>query len=207
MWMDDLGQTQQSPEPIRMCAWTRRRQPKSRLLRMVLDPEGRPQVDLSGKAPGRGLHVSPDREVILQALTAKGLRRLFKGWSGPEPEAQLFLESVATRLEARMLDHLGLARRAGKLVIGLEEVSAALGRSASSVVVLSRDASERTARQVRKAAGTVPVLRFGSSESFGARLGRGPTAVLGVLPSVFAERLSNDGERHQRLTNEGAREA
>lgn len=207
MWVDDLGTVQQSPEPVRTCAWSRQRQPKSRLLRLVLDPDGRPHVDLTGKAPGRGVYVSPDRDLLRQALSPKGMRRLFRGSVPGVREPDELLAEVEARLAARLLDHIGLARRAGQLLVGAEEVSKALARSSVPVVLLAEDASDRTARQITKAAGEVPILRLATSEAFGVKLGRGPTAVLGVLPSVFVDRIVADGERHQRLTNEGAREA
>jgi len=207
MWVDDLGNVQQSPEPVRTCAWSRRRRPKSRLLRLVLDLDGRLHADLTGKAPGRGVYVAPERDILRQALTPKGSKRLFKGPVAPVPDPEGFMGQVADRLRERMLDQVGLARRAGRLVMGAEEVSKALARSAVPIVLLAEDASERTARQVAKAAEAASVLRLSSSEALGAKLGRGPTAVLGVLPSVFVDRFVADGERHQLLTNEGAREA
>jgi hypothetical protein len=201
--VDAQGEATRLDEPVRQCAWTRARAPKARLLRLVLDPSGQPWADLVGRAPGRGVYVQPDRDVVLQALAPKGLRRLFKGPVAPvEPRA--WVEDAVGRLERRILEHLSLARRAGACSVGVEEVLALLACSPEPVVVLARDLSDRSAARVRAAAEGVPGARLahlGSLATLGAKLGRSDTGAVAVGRSVFHRRLCDDLERHRRLTN------
>ncbi|MGK0618480.1 YlxR family protein [Meiothermus cerbereus] len=46
--------------PIRQCIACRERRPKQELLRIVIT-EGGPVLDLTGRKPGRGAYVCPDR--------------------------------------------------------------------------------------------------------------------------------------------------
>ena len=107
-------------EPLRQCVVSRRRAPRSTLLRLSLGTEGRPYVDILGREPDRGIYVAP--ESLGQALSPKGLKRVFGGKARAlEPdEIQALLEGTVGRLEARMLELLGLARRAGGVEIGAQ---------------------------------------------------------------------------------------
>lgn len=58
--------------PQRMCAVCRNRRPKQELLRVVFGPDG-PQIDRSGRQPGRGAYVCPDKP---ECWTEKKLRRM-----------------------------------------------------------------------------------------------------------------------------------
>jgi len=191
--------------PMRTCALTREEAPKPTLLRMVLDPEGRPVFDVMGRAPGRGVYVAPDRATVAAALTPKGLGRLFRGraTAPSSEEAEAAVADTERRLERRIADHVRLARRAGQIVWGVAEVLAA--GEALGVVLLAEDASPRSTQDLASLdARGVPRRRFGDKQSLGEILGKTEVAALGVRPSVFVERILWDGERLRRLTN-GAR--
>lgn len=191
--------------PMRRCAWTRVEAPKPSLLRLVLDPEGRPVFDVMGRAPGRGLYVAPDRETVRAALAPKGLGRIFRGRATvPSPDAvERMLEDTRRRLEARIADHVRFARRAGAVVWGVAEVVAAAADL--GVVLVATDVSARSARELAPVeGGGVPRLAYGDKRSLGEILGKTEVAALGVRPAVFVERILWDGERLRRLTN-GAR--
>lgn len=199
MWTDAEGKTHRSDEPVRQCAFTRARRPKSALLRLVLSPDGRPHVDLGAKAPGRGVYLSPDRDTVLQALTTKGLNRIFKGWSGPDVDGATVVQETAARLQGRVLDQLALARRAGKLAMGVEETLTLLRGAPDTPVVVAGDVSARSLQRLEQAGARLIVLE--TKEKLGSRIGRGEIGALGIHPSVFARRVLGDWERHQRLTN------
>ncbi|MGF1509254.1 MAG: DUF448 domain-containing protein [Myxococcota bacterium] len=200
------GTVEVSPEAVRQCAITRHRARKSSLLRLALDPSGRPFVDVMAKAPGRGVYVSPDREVLRAALTPKGLHRLFQRKSVMAPNPESVLDETASRLRERVLDHLALARRAGCLAVGVEECIERLARCPSSLVVLAEDVSERSAGRIAAAVGKAGsdagLLRFGRKAEIGARIGCGEVGAVAVAPSVFHDRLRIDWERHRRLTSD-----
>ena len=65
--------------PERKCIVCGNRYPKRRLLRVVLNEEGRPEADRTGKKPGRGVYICADEKCektpqrILRGL--RGLHR------------------------------------------------------------------------------------------------------------------------------------
>lgn len=197
--------TRASTAPVRRCALTRAEAPKATLLRVVLDPDGRPVFDVMGRAPGRGVYVSPDAETVRAALAPKGLGRLFRGRAEPpSPErVEALVEDTRRRLEARIADHVRFARRAGVVVWGVAEVLGTAG--ALGLVLQARDASPRSASDLAALdARGVPRQVHGDKQTLGEILGKTEVAALGVRPSVFVERILWDGERLRRLTN-GAR--
>src|SRR5687767_2720275 len=108
--------------PRRWCAMTRARANKAELFRLALDPNGKPFVDLLARAPGRGVYVSPAS--LRDALQSKGLDRVFKGKAkklSPE-EIEAVVNETIRRLEARIVELVGLARRAGVAELGMDAV-------------------------------------------------------------------------------------
>lgn len=59
--------------PSRKCLATGQIFPKNDLFRVVRTPEGDVQLDMSGKANGRGAYISKDENVILKAKKTKCL--------------------------------------------------------------------------------------------------------------------------------------
>jgi len=59
--------------PLRMCAICRKSRPKRELLRLVRTPQGEVLYDETGKKPGRGLYVCPEKSCIEQALKGNRL--------------------------------------------------------------------------------------------------------------------------------------
>ena len=73
----------------------------------------------------------------------------------------------------KLLSALGLARRAGRLAMGHDDVKHALRRGDARLIVLASDASPRLAEELRGLAGDTPVYgtRYGMDD-FGQQLGR-----------------------------------
>lgn len=63
--------------PMRMCIGCREMKPKKELIRVVRDPEGNIDLDLKGKAPGRGAYVCPLHACIDKADRTKLLEKTF----------------------------------------------------------------------------------------------------------------------------------
>lgn len=87
-----------------------------------------------------------------------------------------------------MLGLLGLGIRGGGVVIGVERVRAALQRSRVACVVVARDVSPRAQEKVVRLAVArgVPLVAGPAAEAIGARLGRPPVMVAGVLERALA---------------------
>jgi len=108
---------------------------EERLIRFVAGPDGQVVPDLARKLPGRGLWVAADRASV-ETAAKKGLfsRAAKAKLAAPAGLA----DQVADLLARRLLSGLGLARRAGELVLGFEKVSTAL--KAGKVAVLAEAA-------------------------------------------------------------------
>ena len=100
---------------------------RERLLRFVLDPEGRVRPDLDARLPGRGMWLSADRNVLNKAVA----RNLFaRAARAPARVAvRISSEQVEGLLARRALATLGLgaARRSGRPGLRAGARRAALG--------------------------------------------------------------------------------
>jgi uncharacterized protein len=181
---------------------TRRREEKDRLLRLVLGPEGQPFVDVLGKAPGRGVYVAPDE--LGRALEGRALVKAFRGKAkglAPE-EVGAFIEETLSRLEERVAEILGLARRAGEIAIGMDATLARIAESETRrselVVVTARDLSARSQGKIEEALrGRERVTAFRASNvaRLGRALGREAVGIAAVWHPSFSRALAREGER------------
>ena len=61
--------------PLRTCVITKEKFPKNELLRIVRTPEGKIEVDLTGKLNGHGAYIKKDKDVVIKATKNKSLER------------------------------------------------------------------------------------------------------------------------------------
>lgn len=195
-------------EPTRMCALTRARAPQRALLRLALGPEGEPYVDLIGRAPGRGVYIKCEPEVFRRAMSPKGLGRVFRGRAKAlEPAAvEAALEDTIRRLEARIVEMVGIARRAGLLELGMDPALRAL-EAAGGLLLLAEDLGAASARKIRAAAERAPgirVIHVATKERLGSMLGRVEVGVVAIRPSRHADRMASEADRWRALRGDDA---
>lgn len=162
----------------RRCIVTGEVGPRERLIRFVVGPDGAVVPDLGEKLPGRGLWVSARRETVEMAIR-KGL---FSRAARAKVEARETLADEVERLLARRAaEALGLARKAGALILGFEKVSAAIAKGEAAALIEARDGAEDGGRKLagavkaRSAGGEtapVPILRPLWAAEMGLALGR-----------------------------------
>ncbi|MGB5949269.1 MAG: RNA-binding protein [Parvibaculum sp.] len=129
----------------RRCIVTGEAGPKEGLIRFVIGPQASPVPDLGERLPGRGIWVSARREAVETAIR-KGL---FSRAARMKVEASEALADEVERLLAkRAMEALGLARKAGCLVLGFEKVMAAIGKGEVALLIEARDGSEDGARKL-----------------------------------------------------------
>ncbi|HEY8292788.1 MAG TPA: YlxR family protein [Thermomicrobiales bacterium] len=75
--------------PQRTCIVTRQTGDKRGLIRIVRTPEGRVEVDPTGKKNGRGAYLTADRAIWERALAGNVLSRALKVEMNPEDIATL----------------------------------------------------------------------------------------------------------------------
>lgn len=195
---DDTGERSRLPE--RRCLVLGDSAPRDRLIRFALAPDGTVTPDLAEKLPGRGAYVTADPAALAQAVAKKAFTRAFKRQVTVPAD---LTGMIAGLLRTRLLDQLGLAKKAGMLGLGEEAVTLALKQPKArnyklGAVLLASDASPRTADDYRQKAASarVPFADLPASASaIGAALGRDNTVYLCVAAGKMAETLLRDCAR------------
>lgn len=140
------GRDKLQDEPERKCIVSGETGPKSGLVRFVVGPEGMIVPDVLNRLPGRGIHVSADRELITKAakknLFSRAARMQVKV---PEDLARL-VEDILAR---RVVDLIAMARKAGDAVTGYEKVKDWLVKGTAVVLIQAEDGSERGKTKLR----------------------------------------------------------
>jgi hypothetical protein len=126
---------------------------------------------------------------------------LFSRAAGEPVKADVGLAArTEARLVERMLDHLGLGRRAGELILGFDQVERALrGSAPPAVIVEASDAAPDGQRKLQAAArssGVAPfVIGALSSAELSLALGRANVVHAALKSGRIAERLVFDSGR------------
>jgi predicted RNA-binding protein YlxR (DUF448 family)/ribosomal protein L30E len=176
----------------RRCLVTRQVLPRERLLRFVVDPEGCVRPDPDARLPGRGMWLSADRNVVNKAVA----RNLFARAARAPARVEVDLaEQIERLLARRALDTLGLARRAGQVAVGFEQVRLSLRAGTAAVLVTATDAAADGRRKLRGLAPQLPLITAFTSTELGAALGRESLMHVAVAPGGLAQRLLRDVER------------
>jgi len=126
---------------------------RDELIRFVCDPEGKIVPDLAERLPGRGVWVRADRDVIKRAVGRNVLAQAFRDQAAKPclDDSEVFVTLVANQQKARALQAIGLARRAGALIIGFDKVRESLRRNISGACLLiACDAGEDGAQKLER---------------------------------------------------------
>ena len=143
--------------------------------------------DLEARLPGRGMWLSADRNVVNKAVAGNLFARAARAPARAEADLAGQVERLLAR---RALDCLGLARRAGQVAMGFEQVRACL-RSASGGGA-DRGGRRCGGRSAASCAGwrrICPSITAFSRAELGAALGREGLVHVAVAPGRLAERL------------------
>lgn len=147
------------------------------LLRVVLDPEGRPAIDFSRKLPGRGAYLCWRADCV--GGSARPLRRAFRGRM--ETADPGWADGVIRRyLRRRIARTCGLLQRRGGLKSGAHTVQMALDRGWPAAGLLAADAGEDIQQKLRRQCGRleIPILELPlTSEELGTAVGKGVRSV------------------------------
>jgi len=169
---------------------------EARLIRFVAGPSGEVVPDLARKLPGRGLWVAANRTAVETAARKGGFSRSAKTkLSAPADLA----DQVERRLLKRVLDGLGLARRAGDLTSGFEKASAAIASGKAAWMIEATDGSADGRRKLLQVARRLDVapklLGLFSADELSLALGLGNVIHLVFLAGRGAQRWTIDVER------------
>lgn len=153
----------------RRCIVTGAERPRHELIRFVLGPGADVVPDIDERLPGRGLWLSPERDVVNTALAKRAFSKAAKAKATASEE---LADQVERLLVGRCRQLLGLARRAGSAVAGFEKVRAGLSDGKAGVVMLALDAAPDSARKMQALSQGVPVINLLTGEELAEAFGR-----------------------------------
>lgn len=116
----------------RTCIATRAVRDPAEMIRFVRAPDGAVVPDLRRKLPGRGCWVTASRSSVAQALRRKAFLRALGEGATPAPDLPDLVESL---MEKDALASLSMAKKAGAVVTGFDQV-AALVESGQCIAIL-----------------------------------------------------------------------
>jgi hypothetical protein len=167
--------------------------PEERLVRFAVAPDGALTPDLAAKLPGRGVWVEAKRAAVETALK-KGLFARSAGRPVTAPPD--LADRVEALLEARCLSQIGLARRAGEIAVGADQVRALLKSRRPAYMIEASDGAAdgrlKLRRLARAAWGDPPLAGAFTANALGDALGRAPVAHLAMGEGPAARRFAGE---------------
>lgn len=185
---------------MRTCVVTHEALAQRDLLRLVA-VEGHALVDRSGKLPGRGAWVKPERAAVERLVQKPGM--LGRALELESPGALVtsdLLEQARAVTAASVLDLLSLAARSGCLASGGDSATAAVRAGEALALLVASDASEQSVASVRGARPELEVFALPlDRESLGHKIGKGARAVVAVKRGGPATALIHQLRRTEAL--------
>lgn len=183
------GRKNERENPERRCIATGEVQPKAGMIRFVVGPDNTIYADIAGKLPGRGMWVVADRKAL--ALAAK--KGLFaRAAKQPVIVRETLIEDTEAALVRRLVDHISLARKAGRAVTGYEKVKGWLETGQAQVLMQASDGSERGKSKLRPPHDRDLYIEMLTADELGLAFGReivihGALAAGGLTQSAVEE--------------------
>lgn len=166
------------------------------LVRFVAGPGGLVVPDLARKLPGRGLWVAADRTSVEAAVKKGAFSRAAKAkLTAPVDLA----DQVESLLRRRILDGLGLAKRAGELISGFEKVASTLNAGKAAWLIEASDGAADGRRKILNVARKSPkppqLCGLFDAEELGLALGAENVIHTAFLAGRGADRWTKDVRR------------
>lgn len=184
--------------PERRCLVSGETKPCAEMLRFVIGPDDLVVFDVAGKLPGRGLWLSARLDMLKTAAAKGSFARAAKARA---KVTDTLVADVARLLRARCLDRIGLARRAGDLVQGYDNVRASVkGKgtakgSAPGVLIEAADGGEDGREKVMRLAPGVAVVALFTAEEIGRAIGRDNAVHAVMSQGKMAKAFLQDARR------------
>ncbi|MDH3668478.1 MAG: RNA-binding protein [Paracoccaceae bacterium] len=182
--------------PERRCIATGESGPTGSLVRFVLGPGGQVVPDLAAKLPGRGVWLTADRNLVDRAVKKKLFSRAFRTQANAPADLAAALEEMIAR---RLIDLIGLARKAGQAVTGFEKVRARLKEGAAGVLFEAHDGAadgrQKLSRLAMASGAEVQIIDLLDSAELGLAFGRDFAIHAALDRGGFADRAIREAER------------
>jgi hypothetical protein len=176
----------------RRCIVSGETRPREALIRFVRDPAGGLVPDVAARLPGRGVWVSPRPDMIERAVR-KGLFARGLG-EGVRADAGL-ADQVGVLLARHWLGLLGLARRAGAVAVGFEQVREVAAEGAVALLIVASDGAAATKGRLRALAPGAECVALFTRAELSEALGRENVVQAAVRRGRLAARLGAEARR------------
>jgi uncharacterized protein len=178
--------------PQRRCIVTGTSGGKGGLVRFVVGPDGCVVPDISEKLPGRGLWLQCRRDIVRQAVSKRSFQRAARAQIVVEDDLDRRVEALLTR---RLIDLIGMARRAGLSVQGFAKVRALLDARAAAALIVASDGAEDGRRKLRALGPELPCIEALSAAELGQAFGRETAVHAALRPGALAAALLKEAGR------------
>ena len=194
--VDNRGARPKHDVGVRRCAVTRTKRPQAALLRFVVDPSGVVAPDVAGRLPGRGVWVTPDADILAKAIKTG---RFKAGFKADVTVPRDLIADTRRLLDRRITELLGLARSAGTIMAGWEQVRDFARRRPVGLLIVASDAAPGSRRKLEGLAPNAPVLDMLDAATLGRALGRERVVNALAARGKFAEMLAQEAARRHGL--------
>lgn len=195
------GARRDHDQPERRCIATGASGPTGTLIRFVVGPSGELVPDLAAKLPGRGVWLTADRGLVAKAVAKKLFSRAFRTQVAVPPDLAGQLEALLVR---RLVELIGLARKAGQAVAGFEKVRARLKDGTAAVLVQASDGAVDGRQKLARLAGGAGRIEVLTAQELGLAFGRDFAIHAALDRGGFADRALAEAIRLSGLRAAGA---
>lgn len=189
---------------FRTCVSCRVTAAQDTLIRYVAAPDSTLLVDYRHKLPGRGTYTCLNRNCITQAVQRKAFTRSLKNAQVDVSVDQL-ISSLQEQVTARVLNLIGMARKADLVASGSQLVVASLGKPRDIAwVLMANDVSQGVGSKVRQrsARAGVPLIECFDKAAIGQALGLSERSVVALMKSPLAQTLNYELQRYKYVMGE-----
>ena len=162
------------------------------LIRFVVGPDGAIVPDIEARLPGRGLWLTPRRDIVERAVAKRAFARAARRPVMVPPDLADRLEALLAR---RCGDSLGLARRAGLAVAGFDRVGEAVRSGRAALLLFALDGAEAGRRKLGVLRRDLPSAAVLTAEELGAAFGRERIVHVAVGGGTLCRRVLLDLSR------------
>jgi uncharacterized protein len=188
IWKDEV----RPAGPQRRCIASGAIGDRSRLLRFVVSPDGELVPDVASDLPGRGLWLTPRRDIVERAVAT---RRFGRAARRPVSIPPGLADRVEVLLAQRCCDTIGLARRAGLAVAGFQKVREAVRARKATLLLSALDGAAGGRAKMRALGRDLPLARVLTAAEMGAVFGRDRVVHVALGGGGLSSRLIADAEK------------
>jgi hypothetical protein len=174
---------------MRRCAVTKESLPKNEMIRFVATPENKIIADLKEDLPSRGVWIKRGKSYVEKALEKNIFSKALKKKVNAEKSLANQLESL---IKVKILNLLGLAKKAGFVIVGFEKVCSCLQKNESGLLLFAKDGAENSRSKIEKMAKQTEIFDIFTSEEISEALGR----VNCVNVFVKESKMRNNLQKH-----------